>query len=93
MAKKKTVSKAETKTAKTAKKTAKEPKSPKREKTVFAKYLEKKGLDTAGAAEALDLTRSYVHMLKSGAATPGLKLAVKIEQWSRRNVPCKSWVW
>lgn len=61
------------------------------QKNAFSKHLEKQDLKVPAVAEDLDLTRSYVYMLISGAATPGLKTAIAIQIWSKGGVPIESW--
>jgi hypothetical protein len=57
----------------------------------FRDYLDSKEISTEDAAKQLDITASYVNGLSSGAQTPGLKLAVKIQLWSKDAVPVTSW--
>jgi transcriptional regulator with XRE-family HTH domain len=63
-----------------------------RKLTKFGRYLKKRNISTADAAAALDLTRSYIQMLKSGAATPGLKAAASISKWSKGAISFESWL-
>lgn len=49
----------------------------------FGKYLDEKNANRAQVAAGLGITQSYVHMLCRGSATPGLKLALKIDSWCR----------
>jgi transcriptional regulator with XRE-family HTH domain len=60
--------------------------------TKFGRYLKQKNLTSAEVAKALDLTRSYISMLKTGAATPGLHTAYAISKWSRGEVSFESWL-
>jgi len=62
-----------------------------RKLTKFGRYLKKQKLSTADAATALGLTRSYIHMLASGSATPGLKAATVIFKWSKGAIGFESW--
>jgi transcriptional regulator with XRE-family HTH domain len=60
--------------------------------TKFGRYLKAKGISREDAAAALDLTRSYIQMLCTGAATPGLHAAAKIHKWTRGKVDFLSWI-
>jgi len=60
--------------------------------TAFGKYLKKKKISAAEAASELGVTRSYISALISGAMTPGLKLAIEIQNWSKTAVAADSWV-
>jgi hypothetical protein len=60
--------------------------------TDFGRYLEAKGLSYASAGADLGITRSYAQMLATGAATPQLVLAGKIELWSGSKVRMQSWL-
>lgn len=64
----------------------------KKKLTVFGRYLKKQNLSAADAAEQLDVTRSYINALATGAQTPGLKLALEILHWSDGAVPAESWI-
>ena len=65
---------------------------PKKKLTTFGRYLKKQSMTAADAAEQLDITRSYVNALVTGSMTPGLKLAIEIQRWSRGVVAADSWV-
>ena len=60
--------------------------------TRFGRYLKKRKLSMADVARQLDFTRSYVQMLSSGAATPGLHAAGRIKKWSKGYVTFESWL-
>lgn len=60
--------------------------------SVFGKYLATNELTVDEVAEKLGVTKSYVHALASGTMTPGLKLAVEIQKWSRGAVMPESWL-
>lgn len=50
-------------------------------------FRESKGLTQADVAEALGLSgKSYVSLIEGGAPTP-IRLALKIQLWSRGEVP------
>jgi len=61
-------------------------------KNSFERYLKGKNISDAVAAAELDLTRSYVQMLRTGSATPGLHTAAAIQKWSRGKVTFESWL-
>ena len=71
-------------------------KSPKKSKLskfgLYLKKLSKKEISTWAVAADLEITPSYVNALALGTMTPGLKLAVKIQKWSKGAVPATSWV-
>lgn len=50
----------------------------------FRKMLVDLELDTTTAGKELAIDRSYVSMLQLGRASPGLHVAARIEQMSRR---------
>jgi len=58
----------------------------------FGQYLKKQKITAALAAEELGVTQSYINALASGAMTPGLKLAIEIQKWSRSAVLAASWI-
>ena len=60
--------------------------------TRFGRYLKQRGISDAEAATALGFTRSYIQMLRTGAATPGLKTASAIRKWSKGEVAFESWL-
>jgi hypothetical protein len=61
--------------------------------TPFGKYIESnEKLSPKEVAKQLALTRAYVHMLIAGTVTPALKLAWRIEKWSKGAVKMQSWV-
>ena len=60
--------------------------------TLFGRYLKKRKISYDDAANALNLTRSYVNMLCTGKATPGLKAAARINKWTRGGVPFEAWL-
>lgn len=60
--------------------------------TAFGKYLKRERISAADAAKELNITRSYVNALMTGAMTPGLKLAIEILRWSNGAVEAESWV-
>lgn len=60
--------------------------------TTFGRYLKRKNISIASAAEQLDVTRSYVQMLATGAATPGLHTAAQIKKWSKGAVTFENWL-
>lgn len=61
----------------------------------FGEYLRAHSLDRETVAEVGDVTPSYVSMLAHGKASPGLKLARKIQRWTQANKPqaftCMDW--
>lgn len=65
---------------------------PKKKLTAFGRYLKKQKISTIGAAVALGVTKSYISALVTGSMTPGLKLAIEIQRWSRGIVAADSWV-
>ena len=60
--------------------------------TRFGRYLKQKEISDADAASALGCTRSYIQMLRTGTATPGLKTASAIRKWSKGEVAFESWL-
>jgi len=60
--------------------------------TKFGRYLKAKDISCEVAAAALGLTRSYIQMLRTGAATPGLRAAAAIHKWTRGQVSFLSWL-
>jgi DNA-binding XRE family transcriptional regulator len=58
----------------------------------FGQYLKKQAITAALAAEELDVTTSYINALAAGTMTPGLKLAIEIQKWSRSAVLAASWI-
>lgn len=60
--------------------------------TDFGRLLEERGLSYAAAGADLGITRSYAQMLATGAATPQLVLAGKIELWSGGKVRMQTWL-
>ncbi len=60
--------------------------------TFFGRYLKRMKITRATAAADLKLTRSYVQMLQTGAATPGLHTAFEIQKWSKNAVTMQSWI-
>lgn len=60
--------------------------------TPFGKYLKKHHIGPGEAAKELDVSRSYINALASGAQSPGLKLAIFIFDWSKGVVTVQSWV-
>lgn len=67
------------------------PTKPTKKLTPFGKYL-KKHIGPGEAAEQLGVTRSYINALASGSQSPGLKLAIRIFDWSNGVVAVQSWV-
>lgn len=61
--------------------------SPARKKLLD--WLAGKDLSTEDVAKLFECSRTYVSMMKSGAATPGLALAVRIEAVT--GIPCGEW--
>lgn len=68
------------------------PEKPIANLTEFGKFLATRQISFQDAAIALLITRSYASMLAMGRATPGLFLAVQIEDWSKGAIPCRLWV-
>lgn len=60
--------------------------------TPFGCWLAKQKIVYADAAKALGTTRSYIHALATGRATPALRLAGEIEIWTKKAVPMQSWI-
>lgn len=60
--------------------------------TPFGKYLALHKIPATDAERALGITRSYISMLTTGRATPGLRLAYQIEQWTEGEVPMTAWL-
>jgi transcriptional regulator with XRE-family HTH domain len=60
-------------------------------KSLFGRWIEEEKLSAEAIADQLDVTRSYVWMLATGRATPGLPLASKIAKLTSGKVPAKSW--
>ena len=56
------------------------------ELSLFGKYLKKHKVNRGTIAKGLGKTPSYISMLAHGKATPGFKLALEIEKWTRENV-------
>jgi transcriptional regulator with XRE-family HTH domain len=52
--------------------------------------LDNRGWSNAEAGRLFHCAPSYVSMLKSGATTPGLALAARIEEVT--GIPCAEWV-
>lgn len=62
--------------------------------TKLGRACRKLGVSVGQLARDLGVTRSYARMLCAGEATPGLALAIDVEEWSRRlgePVPVGSW--
>jgi hypothetical protein len=59
--------------------------------TEFGKFLSLTNTPYTTAAAELGVTRSYVSMLSTGKATPGLELAGEIEDWTNGQVTIRSW--
>jgi hypothetical protein len=59
--------------------------------TEFGKFLAINSIPYTTAASELGVTRSYVSMLSTGKATPGLELAGEIEDWTGGVVTIRSW--
>lgn len=60
--------------------------------TDFGLYLSTTQIPLDEAAQALEITRSYASALATGRATPGLRLALRIEDWTQGSVPCRAWL-
>lgn len=60
--------------------------------TPFGQYLEKKQISGLEASKTLDVTYAYIRMFILGTATPALKLAWRIEEWTEGKVKMQSWV-
>jgi plasmid maintenance system antidote protein VapI len=65
---------------------------PKKKTTKFSRYLKREKISPSEAAAALALTRSYIHMLCSGTATPGLHTAAEIAKWTKGQVSFWDWL-
>lgn len=52
--------------------------------SLFGDFLKRHAVSKQECAASLGITTSYVSMLARGAATPGLKLAGKIAEWSAK---------
>ncbi|GAB5548937.1 MAG: hypothetical protein SangKO_086970 [Sandaracinaceae bacterium] len=50
----------------------------------FAEWIEATGVGREGVAALLKCAPSYVSLLKTGRRTPSLKIAARIERYSRR---------
>ncbi len=59
--------------------------------TRFAAWLEDSALTPVSLARALDVSTQAVYQWRSGATTPGLANAVRLEILSEGAVPCSSW--
>lgn len=60
--------------------------------TKFGRYLKQQKISRTDAAVALELTRSYIQMLCTGTATPGLHAAYAIQKWTKGAVTFESWL-
>lgn len=60
--------------------------------TPFGEYLKDKEISVVDAAAALDVTKSYVHMLRNGDVSPSFALAWAIEKWTKGTIVMQSWV-
>lgn len=72
-----------------------QPKRPVRDPeqlTEFGRYLLDEKISYPSASSEIGITRSYVQMLATGAATPQLMLAGKIELWSSGKVRLQGWL-
>jgi len=62
------------------------------ELTPFGEYVEAKyDNDIEKVARELQITRSYIYMLKTGQATPKLGLAFVIDDWAKGKLPVQGW--
>lgn len=55
----------------------------------FGRYLKVHKLEREAVAKGAEITPSYVSMLAHGKASPGFKLAARIEKWTSENVTGK----
>jgi len=62
--------------------------------TPFGEWLARHAINYAAAAEALGITKAYVHLLATGKATPRMvarrgqrPLGTRIEEWTRALDP------
>ena len=55
----------------------------------FAEYTEKKS--ATQVAKELGVCAEYVRLLRLGARTPSLRVALRIEDWSKGQVKLESW--
>lgn len=53
---------------------------------------EKEGLSQKDLAERLGCNQSAISYIESGSISPGLRLSLKIETWSKGEIPALSWV-
>lgn len=53
--------------------------------TAFGTYLKVNNCEYRTASVALDVTSSYISMLSRGPTKPGLKLALRIELWTKTS--------
>lgn len=57
----------------------------------LSEYLVAKELSVRAFALLVECSKSYIGMLKTGSAKPGLELAIQIERSTSGAVPCLSW--
>ena len=65
---------------------------PKKKLTAFGRHVKSNDFAPSAVAATLGVTKSYVQALMTGAMTPGLKLAIEIQRWSKGTVAADSWV-
>ncbi len=57
----------------------------------FAAWIQKVG-GSREAARLLDVSRSYIDMIKNGQRSPGLRTAEKIERLTDGAITMQSWI-
>jgi transcriptional regulator with XRE-family HTH domain len=56
------------------------------EKITLKQYRQRRGLTQVDAAAQLDIAAVYVSEIERGVSQPGPKLALKIHNWSGREI-------
>lgn len=54
-------------------------------------YIKEGGVDRAGFADALGITRGFLSLLEGGKRQPSLDLALRIARLTGGAVPVESW--
>ena len=62
-----------------------------RSKLAFAEWLDRERVAPKALAAELGITVGYVYNLRTGQATPGAKLRIRIHQRTDGQVPFDSW--
>lgn len=58
----------------------------------LSEYLESAQISVATAAQQLGVSRAYVYLLIDNKKSPSLRLAWKIEKWSKNKVTVQEWM-